>query len=213
MDVNTSFTDPIPVSPPFKREVQYISFKHDFDNVVDIDADVELLDLRLQHEVLIHNTLHITTTTSTPPPSLPPPQVIPNKPTIRAADHLLTLIHQFPAAPPFQPPPLSPFNFSYINLTNPIPSNDPSTEPSLNPSARPSAAPTFVPRSQPLSVPSTTPRTTLVSVPRFDPSLKPSQVPNDIPSSGLSSGSSPIKVPSTNQSSGRGPRYAPLALS
>ena len=189
LDINTSFIEPIPDSPPFKREVHYISFKHNFDDDVDVDvnidadadadADAELLCLRLQHEALIHTTLHIPTITSTPP-SLPPPppqpQVIPNKSTISATDYLLNLINQFPAAPLARPPSPSPFNFSYIAVKNLIPSNDPSSEPRTNPSARPSAAPSFVSRPIPTSVPTTNPRTAPISVPRFDMFSFPSLV-------------------------------------
>ena len=173
----TTTIESIPDSPPFKRVVHYISFAGDFENNVDADADpdadpdAEFLCLQLQYEALIHTTQRIPTITSTPlllSPSPSPPQVIPNKSTISAADHLLTLINQFPTAPPAQLPSPSPLNFFYINITNPIPSNDPSPEPSSNPSARPSAETIFAPRSILLSIPSTKPRTALTLVPRFD---------------------------------------------
>ena len=42
LDINTGFIEPIPDSPPFKREVHYISFKYNFDNDVDVDVDVDV---------------------------------------------------------------------------------------------------------------------------------------------------------------------------
>ena len=55
LDTTTSFVASIPTSPPFKREVQYISFKTDFDNdnELEYDTDAELLCLCLQHNSLI----------------------------------------------------------------------------------------------------------------------------------------------------------------
>ena len=49
MDNTTGFIKTVPDSPPFKRDVQYISFKTDFDNDTELeyDTDAELLCLRL----------------------------------------------------------------------------------------------------------------------------------------------------------------------
>ena len=41
LDIDTSFIKPIPDAPPFKREVHYISFNHDFDNDVDVNVNVD----------------------------------------------------------------------------------------------------------------------------------------------------------------------------
>ena len=158
LNTTTCIIETKPDAPPFKRKVQYISFKTDFDddNGLEYDTDAELLCLRLQHDSLIKAI------TLTPPPS--PPQVIPNRSTIRAANYLLTLINQVPSSPPAQPPPLSPFNFSYIDATDPLPGNDPSPDPS----ARPSAVPILSPMSIPFDVPSINPRPAPISVSRAD---------------------------------------------
>ena len=89
----------------YKQQEDYLCFDGDFDNDNDVDdeagSNVSLL-----------------------------PSIIPaTTPTTTAADLLLSLINQVPEnSPPPSPSSLSPFNFSYIDVTPPQTTTDPSTD-------------------------------------------------------------------------------------
>jgi len=89
----------------YKQQEDYLCFDCDFNN--DDDADDET-----GSNVSIPPSIIPTTTTTT-----------------AAADLLLSLINQVPAtSSPPSPTSLSPFNFSYINVTPPQTTSDPSTD-------------------------------------------------------------------------------------
>jgi len=97
-----------PEPPTYKHQEHYLCFDHDFDTEEDEAAD---LWLRLRHESSLRESPLYTQASSLPSITHT------TTPTTAAADLLLTLINQVPATSP--PSPLSPFNFSYINVKPP----------------------------------------------------------------------------------------------
>ena len=107
-----------PEPPTYKHQEHYLCFDHDLD--IEDDEEAELLWLRLRHESSLRESPLYTQ--ASPLPSITPTTT----PTTAAADLLLTLINQVPAASP--PSPLILFNFSYIDVTPPQTTPGPSAD-------------------------------------------------------------------------------------
>jgi len=112
-----------PEPPTYKHQEHYLCFDHDFDTEEDEAAD---LWLRLRHESSLRESPLYTQASSLPSITHT------TTPTTAAADLLLTLINQVPATSP--PSPLSPFNFSYIDVTPPQTTPSPSDDSDIVPS-------------------------------------------------------------------------------